>query len=125
MRIRPHAHHHFAEGLLVKADAHHEDLALDPDQLAGKREGAAPLAGAGFGSQALDAELTVVIGLRHGRVGLMASGRRDALVLVIDLGRCAEGLLETTGTVERQVCIPMYSYEYTAALLSRLNSDCS
>jgi hypothetical protein len=49
----PGLHHQLAEGLLVEADAHHEHLALQAEQGAGERQGAAPLAGAGLGGQLL------------------------------------------------------------------------
>ena len=97
----PGLHHQLAERLLVEADPHHEHLALQPDQRAGERQRAAPLAGAGLGGQPLDAELLVVPGLRDGRVGLVAAGRADALVLVVDPRRRAEVLLQPAGAVQR------------------------
>ena len=54
-------------GFWSKLHAHHVDLALQPELSAGKGERAAPLAGAGLGGQALDAELLVVVGLRRRR----------------------------------------------------------
>ena len=77
----PDLHHQLAEGLLVKADAHHKDLAFQPDQLAGKRQGRTPLAGAGFGGQPFDAELLIVPRLRHGGIGLVAAGGAECFHL--------------------------------------------
>ena len=64
------------------------------EQRAGERQRAAPLPGAGLGREPLDAGLGVVERLRHGGVRLVRPDRRDALVLVVDPGRCAERLLE-------------------------------
>src|SRR5439155_858719 len=44
----------------------------------------------------------VLVGLRHGAVGLVRARRRDALVLVIDVRGGAELLLERAGAVERR-----------------------
>ena len=89
-RGAPGLHHQLAEGLLVEADAHHEDLALQADQRAGEGQGAAPLAGAGLGGQPLDAELLVVPGLRDGGVGLVAAGRARR---PRSCSRCGPGVL--------------------------------
>ena len=40
----PQLHHHLAKRFLVKADAHHEDLAVQTDQAARKRQGRCPTA---------------------------------------------------------------------------------
>ena len=79
-----------AVGLLVVADPHHVDLALQAEQLAGHRERRSPLAGAGLGGERRDALLLVVVGLRDGGVGLVGADRRDALVLVVDVRRGVE-----------------------------------
>ncbi len=96
----PGLHHGLAEGLLVEADPHHPDVDLNAEELAGVGEGRAPLAGAGLGGQPLDAELFVVPGLGDRGVGLVAARRRHALVLVEDLGRCPEVLLEGIGAAQ-------------------------
>ncbi len=80
-------HQRPAIGLLLVADLDHVDLDLEAEQLAGEGQRRAPLAGAGLGGQALDACLLVVEGLGHRRVGLVAAGRADALVLEENLGR--------------------------------------
>ena len=87
--------------LLVVAGANHVDLDLEPEQGAGERQGAPPLAGAGLGGEALHALLLVVQGLRDGGVRLVAAGRADALVLVVDVGRRIERALEAMGAVQR------------------------
>ena len=46
-------HQGAAVGLLVVADAHHEDLAFEAEELAGHGERGAPLAGAGLRGEAL------------------------------------------------------------------------
>ena len=73
--------------LLVVAGADHVDLDLEAEVGAGERQGAPPLAGTGLGREALDALLLVVEGLGERGVRLVAAGRADALVLVVDVGR--------------------------------------
>ena len=93
-------HHQAAVWLLVVACPNHVDLDFDPEHGARVGEGAAPLAGAGFGGDALDALFLVVEGLRNRGVGLVAAGRAYALVLVVDVGRRIERLLEPKGAHE-------------------------
>ena len=83
----PGRHHGFAVGFLVEADADHKHLAFETELGTGKGQGAAPLAGTGFGGQFFDAEFFVVICLGHRRIGLVAPGRTDAFIFIIDPGR--------------------------------------
>jgi hypothetical protein len=101
-RRAPALHHRPPVGLLVVAGADHVDHALEPDQGAGEREGRAPLPGAGLGRQPLDAGLLVGVRLGDRAVGLVRSGRRDALVLVVDARRRIEGALEPVRPVQRR-----------------------
>ena len=87
--------------LLVVARADHVDLDLEAEDGAGERQRAAPLAGAGLGREPRDALLLVVERLGERRVRLVAAGRADALVLVVDVGRRIERLLQAVGAVER------------------------
>ena len=89
-------------GLLVVRHAHHEDLHVEPEQRAGERERAAPLAGAGLGDELLHARLLVVERLRDRRVGLVAARGRDAFVLVVDARRRLQHLLEPARAVQRR-----------------------
>src|SRR5215208_2808195 len=73
-------HHYAPVGLLVVADAHHVDRALEAHDPAGESEGGAPLACAGLGGEASDALLAVVVGLGDGGVRLVATSGGDALV---------------------------------------------
>ena len=98
----PGLHHEPPERLLVEADADHVDLAFQAEEAARHGERAAPLARAGLGRQPLDAELLVIISLRHGRVGLVAAGGRDALVLVVDFRGRAQRLLQPRRAAERR-----------------------
>ena len=98
----PRLHHDPAIGLLLIRHLHHVDLALQAEHLAGQRERRAPLTGAGLGRQPRDLFLLVVVGLGDGRVRLVAAGRAHALVLVVDAGRPADGLLQPPGAVERR-----------------------
>src|SRR5436853_3543562 len=70
--------------LLLVRDLDHVDLALEPDQLAGERQRAPPLPGAGLGREPRAPFLLVVEGLRDGRVRLVAPRRADALVFIED-----------------------------------------
>ena len=83
-------HHHAPVRLLVVAGPDLPHLALQAEQGAGEGQGGAPLPGAGLGGQLLHPGLGVVVGLGHGGVGLVAAGRADALVLVVDAGRRPE-----------------------------------
>jgi hypothetical protein len=94
-------HHRLAIGLLIETHRTMNTLHVRPNCCAGKGQGAAPLAGAGFGGEPLDAEDLVVVGLGHGRVGLVAAGRADALVLVVDARRCAQRLFQGEGAQQR------------------------
>src|SRR5207253_5816011 len=88
--------------LLLVRDLDHVDLALEPDQLAGERERAPPLARAGLGGKARAAFLLVVDGLRDLRVRLVAPRRADAFVLVEDARAGADRLLEPVSPEERR-----------------------
>ena len=98
----PGLHHRPAVGLLVVADADHEHLALEVEQLAGERQRRAPLAGAGLGGELAHALALVVVGLRDGGVRLVRAGGRDALVLVVDVRGGVERALEAVRAVERR-----------------------
>ena len=84
----PGGHHGLAIGLLVEADSDHVNFTFQPILGAGKGKRTAPLPGAGFGGQLLDAEFLVVIGLRNSRIGLVASRRADTFIFIINPGRC-------------------------------------
>ncbi len=98
----PRLHHVAAVGLLVVAHPHHVDLHVDAEELPGEGEGAAPLPGARLRGEALHALLLVVEGLGHRGVRLVAARGAHALVLVEDLRRRPERLLEPSGAVERR-----------------------
>ncbi len=95
-------HQRAAIRLLIIGDAHLEHGDVDAEQRAGERQRRAPLPGAGFGRQLLDAGLLVVPGLRHGGVGLVRARGRDAFILVVDLRRGIERLFETARTHQRR-----------------------
>ena len=97
----PGVHHQTAIGFLVVADADHEDLEVDSEVLRSEGDRGAPLSGSGFGGQVFDALFVVVVGLRHGGIGLVGSDRRDAFVLEVDLRGGVEGLFEPRGTHQR------------------------
>ena len=99
-RAAPGLHHEFPVRFLVVADADHVDMHLHAEEAARERQGASPLAGAGLGGELVDPFLLVVIRLRHRRVGLVAAGGRHSLVLVVDLGRGFQLLLQAPRPVE-------------------------
>ena len=94
--------HQAAIGLLVVAGAHLPDLALEVEQRAGESKGGAPLAGAGLRGELLHPSKLVVVRLRNSRVGLVAARRAHPFVLVIDVCRRAERLLEAVGAEQRR-----------------------
>ena len=94
-------HEHPAVRLLVVARPDHVDLDLEAEQRSGDRQGRPPLAGAGLRGEALDALLLVVEGLGDRGVGLVAPTRAHALVLVVDVRRGVEDLLQPPCPVER------------------------
>ncbi len=91
-------HQAAAVRLLVVGDPDHVDVAPEAEERAGHGERAAPLAGPRFRGQPGDALLLVVERLRDCRVGLVRAGRRDALVLVVEVRRGVERLLEAART---------------------------
>ena len=98
----PGVHHQTAVGFLVIADLDHEHLQVDAEVFGCEGDRSAPLSGAGLGRQVLDALLVVVVGLRHGGVGLVRTRGRHALVLEIDLRRRSEGLFQPRRAHERR-----------------------
>ena len=95
-------HQRAAIGLLVVAHAHHVDLAVQAEERAGHGQRRAPLPGAGLGGQVLGAFLLVVIGLRHGGVQLVRAGRAHALVLVVNVRRRIQRLLQAARAKQRR-----------------------
>ena len=94
--------HRLAVGLLVVGDAHHEDLALEAEELAGEGQGRAPLSRPGLRRELSDPGLPVVEGLCNGRVRLVGAGRRDPLVLVVDVRRRIELFLQAARAQQRR-----------------------
>ena len=91
--------------LLLIAHLDHIDGAVDAELLGRVGERAAPLAGAGLGGEVRDALLLGVVGLGDGGVQLVAAGRGHGLVLEVDVGRGAEGLLQLIGAHERGAAV--------------------
>src|SRR5690554_2521566 len=89
-----------ALGLAVEAHANLPDLAFGAEEGAGVGERRAPLTCAGFGGEAADARLHVIIDLRDRGVHLMRARGRDALVFIIDARRGPERLLPAPRAVE-------------------------
>ncbi len=88
-------------GLLLVGDLHHVHMALQLEEVAGHRQRRAPLAGPRLGGEAGRPLFLRIVRLRHRRVRLVRSGRRDPLVLVVDVGRRLERLLQAPRPVER------------------------
>ena len=96
----PDLHHAAPIGFLLIADLYHVYLALNIEEAAGHGQGAAPLTRSGFGGDALNTFLLVVVGLGHRSVRFVATRRAHPLVLVVDLGRRIQGLLQAVSTVK-------------------------
>src|SRR3954453_19025825 len=94
-------HQRAAVGLLVVRYANHEDLNIDPEEGSSVCERGSPLPAPGFGNDAADAGLAIVERLWNRGVRLVAAGRTDTFVLVVDLRRRVESLLQAAGTEER------------------------
>ena len=86
-----------AEGLLLVADLHHVDLAVQAQVSAGHGEGRAPLTGAGLGGDAFEALLLGVVGLGDGAVQLVGAGGVIALKLVVNFRGGLELFLQAVG----------------------------
>ena len=95
------AHHFPAEGLLLVADFDHVDLAVQTQISTGHGQGGTPLAGAGLGSDTLQALFFGIIGLSDGGVELMASGGVVAFEFVVDLGGGPQCLFQAVGPYQR------------------------
>ena len=101
-RAAPELHHRAAIRLLVVGDLDHVHLRLDAEHLAGEGERRAPLPRARLRGDALHTLLGVVVGLGDGRVRLVRTRGRYALVLEVDVGGRIEGLLQGGGADERR-----------------------
>ena len=93
-------HQHMAVGLALVGAPHLPDVAGEAEDLAGERQRGTPLAGAGLRGQPGASGDLVEVGLRHGRVRLVATDRRSALVLVVDARGRAQRLLQAVCPVE-------------------------
>src|SRR5262249_12715310 len=98
----PRLHHDAAVRLLLIRDLDHVDLALQAKEAARHRQRRAPLTGARLGADARDLLLLVVVRLGHRGVRLVTPGGAHTLVLVVDVGRRAERLLESARAEERR-----------------------
>ena len=63
------------------------------------------MSGSGFGGDVGDALLLGIVGLCQGRVQLVGSGRRDTLILEIDVCRCAERGLKVISPYQRRASV--------------------
>ena len=91
-------HHGLSIRFLVKGNAHHVNLAFESELVRCKTKGTAPLAGSSLGGEPRDTFTLVVVSLGHCTVGLMAPIRRDAFILIIDLGLGAQCLFQLGGS---------------------------
>ena len=99
----PRLHHDPAIGLLLVADLDHVHLALQSEHA--DTPAPAPSPTGPPRSRCVSRLIPfflVVVRLRDGGVRLVAAGRADALVLVVDVRRRAERFLETPGAVQRR-----------------------
>ena len=87
---------------LVVGDADLEHGHVNVEQRAGEGERRAPLAGARLGRQLFYPRLFVVPGLRHGGVGLVRAGGRDAFIFEVDFCRRAELLFQPARADQRR-----------------------
>ena len=95
-------HHFTAEGLLFVGNLNHENLAVETEVCAGHRESRAPLAGAGFGCDALQALLLCVVGLRDRGIQLVRAGGVVAFKFVVNLSRGLQLFFQAVSADERR-----------------------
>ena len=95
-------HHQPPVRLLVVGGADLPDLDVHAEECAGEGQCRSPLPGSGLRRQLPDAVLGVVERLRDGGVRLVRARRRDPLVLVVDLRRRSERLLQPVRAVQRR-----------------------
>ena len=93
-------HHGLAVGFLRVTRADHVDRTIEVEELGGKGKCRSPLPCTCFGRDPLNPRLPVTVGLGNRGIGLMASCRAYALVLVVDLCRGLEELLKPVGPVQ-------------------------
>ena len=86
-----------AEGLLLVADLHHIDLAVQAQIGAGHGEGGAPLARSGLGGDAGEPLPLGVVRLGDGGIQLVGAGGVVSLKLVVDVRRGLELFLQAVG----------------------------
>ena len=86
-----------AEGLLLIADLHHVDLAVQTQVGAGHGEGGAPLARSGLGGDAGEPLPLGVVRLGDGGIQLVGAGGVVSLKLVVDVRRGLELFLQAVG----------------------------
>ena len=87
-------HHLAADGLLTQGGTDHEDRAIKLHDLARVSESGPPLPRSRPGDQVLHAGASIVVGLRQGRVELVAPGEVGTFVLVVDASVGAEAPLQ-------------------------------
>ena len=96
------AHHFAAERLLLVRALDHEHAALEPEKRARHRKRRSPLAGSGFGGDAIKPFLLGVIRLGDRAVELVRTGSVVAFELVENLRRSPERTFKKVGADERR-----------------------
>ena len=86
---------------LLIADLYLIDGGFQSEESGGIGQGGSPLSGAGLGRHVGYAFLFAVIGLWQGGIQFVRSHGTDALVLEIDVCRCAQCLFQSVGTYQR------------------------
>ena len=97
----PALHQVAAIGLLLIADPHHVDFDLQIEKRSRQSQSRAPLSGPCLRGEPPNPGLFVVVGLGHGGVGLVAAGRADTLVFVVNMCRRIERFLQAPSAIER------------------------
>ena len=81
------------------------DSGFQSEEAGGICQGSSPLSGTGFGGHVSHSLLLAIVCLRDGGVQLVRAHRADALVLEVDMCRCAERFLQSISAHQRSAAV--------------------
>ena len=94
-----------AVGLLLVTDFYLIDSGFQSEEAGGICQGSSPLSGTGFGGHVSHSLLLAIVCLWDGGVQLVRAHRADALVLEVDMCRCAERFLQSISAHQRSAAV--------------------
>src|SRR5690606_25399846 len=90
-------HQDFTVGLLIEADAHHVNVAVDAEMAASETQCSSPLPSTGLCDDAFYTSLLIIVRLRDSCIGFMRAAWAGSFVLVVYLTICPECLFQVGG----------------------------